>query len=299
MTGVAPGLLHVRAHKLAFRMPVFRFLNENYRVNRIQAISLTESIQETRIVHLPPGTRIDNFIVGQVLGEGGFGAVYEVTSLDGRVKHALKIEATNAVPQVLCMEVQLLRTLDQRRFCHFCRTHGKDRKTLPQGTFNYVIMTLVEKSIQELRKYQHCRRNPKPGSALRLAQHRLLASRREAWTHYHWSYRTRRASEDLHARLRDGANTLRKTTRPSQFDTRGRKLDFEARNPSRRAQLFQGCSAEYSKVMDHIDSLRYYDQPNYNKIFNLLRRSLASCQLAERPYDWVDPRWPNVQIKRA
>ena len=60
--------------------------------------SLTESIQETRIVHLPPGTRIDNFIVGQLLGEGEFGAVYEVTSMDGRVKHALKIEATNAVP---------------------------------------------------------------------------------------------------------------------------------------------------------------------------------------------------------
>jgi tau tubulin kinase len=112
---------------------------------------LTENIhQETRMVHLPSGTLIDNFIVGQVLGEGGFGTVYEVTSLDGRVKHALKIEATNAVPQVLCMEVQLLRT--QRGFRHFCRIHRKGRETLPQGTFNYMIMTLVGKSIQELRR---------------------------------------------------------------------------------------------------------------------------------------------------
>uniref|UniRef100_A0A914CXT0 Uncharacterized protein n=1 Tax=Acrobeloides nanus TaxID=290746 RepID=A0A914CXT0_9BILA len=70
-------------------------------------------------------------------------------------------------------------------------------------------------------------------------------------------------------------------------------------NPIRRVQLFQGCTEEYSEIMDHIDSLRYYDQPDYDKIFNLLRRSLSSCQLAERPYDWVDPRWPNVQIKRA
>jgi hypothetical protein len=51
--------------------------------------------------------------------------------------------------------------------------------------------------------------------------------------------------------------------------------------------------------MNHIDSLRYYDMPDYDKIFNLLRRSLASRQLAERPYDWVDRRWPNVKIKRA
>jgi tau tubulin kinase len=113
---------------------------------------LTESIQETRMVHLPPGTRIDNFIVGQLVGEGGFGAVYEVTSMDGRVKHVLKIEAKNAVPQVLCMEVQLLCTLDQRGFRHFCRIYRKGREILPQGTFNYMIMTLVGKSIQELRK---------------------------------------------------------------------------------------------------------------------------------------------------
>ena len=67
----------------------------------------------------------------------------------------------------------------------------------------------------------------------------------------------------------------------------------------RHAQLLQGCPAEYSEIMDHIDSLRYYDMPDYDKIFNLLRRSLASRQLPERSYDWVDPHWPNVKIKRA
>ena len=105
------------------------------------------------MVHLPPGTRINNFIVGQLLGKGAFGAVYEVTSKDGSEKHALKVEPTKSMPQVLRMEVQLLSALDQHGFLrHFCRIHGKGRKTRQQETFNYVIMTLVGKSIQDLRK---------------------------------------------------------------------------------------------------------------------------------------------------
>ena len=109
-----------------------------------------------QLVRLPPGTRIDNFIVGKVLGEGGFGAVYEVTSPDGREKYALKVEASNAVPQVLCMEVQLLNMLDQRGFLrHFCRIHGRGRESRPQGTFNYVVITLVGKSFQDLRKVSY------------------------------------------------------------------------------------------------------------------------------------------------
>uniref|UniRef100_A0A914CXR6 Protein kinase domain-containing protein n=1 Tax=Acrobeloides nanus TaxID=290746 RepID=A0A914CXR6_9BILA len=92
------------------------------------------------MVHLPPGTRIDNFIVGQLLGKGGFGAIYE-------------IEATTAVPQSSAWRYSCFaHWTSADSFCHFCRTHGKGRETLPQGTFNYVIMTLVEKSIQELRK---------------------------------------------------------------------------------------------------------------------------------------------------
>uniref|UniRef100_A0A914CGZ0 Protein kinase domain-containing protein n=1 Tax=Acrobeloides nanus TaxID=290746 RepID=A0A914CGZ0_9BILA len=47
-----------------------------------------------QLVRLPPGTRIDNFSVGRVVGEGGFGAVYEVTSLDGRV--SIKTGSKNA-----------------------------------------------------------------------------------------------------------------------------------------------------------------------------------------------------------
>lgn len=106
-----------------------------------------------QLVRLPPGTKIDNFIVGRVLGEGGFGAVYEVTSMDGKDKYALKVEATSAIPQVLCMEVQLLNMLDQRGFLrHFTRMFGRGRESRPQGTFNYVVMTLVGKSLQDLRK---------------------------------------------------------------------------------------------------------------------------------------------------
>jgi len=69
-------------------------------------------------------------------------------------------------------------------------------------------------------------------------------------------------------------------------------------DPSKRMQMFQGCPPEFSEVMDHIDGLRYYDKPDYEKCYALLRKSLQTCRMQERPYDWEDPRWPSVQIKR-
>jgi tau tubulin kinase len=63
--------------------------------------------------------------------------------------------------------------------------------------------------------------------------------------------------------------------------------------------LFQGCPQEYSEIMDHVDGLRYYDAPDYQRIYNLLKRSLATRGIQERPYDWENPRWPQVQIRPA
>ncbi|KAK5978024.1 Protein kinase domain-containing protein [Trichostrongylus colubriformis] len=51
-------------------------------------------------------------------------------------------------------------------------------------------------------------------------------------------------------------------------------------------QLFAGCPKEYIYVMLYIDSLRYYDKPNYAIIRGLLRDALTSNNLNEFPYDW-------------
>uniref|UniRef100_A0A914DM66 Protein kinase domain-containing protein n=1 Tax=Acrobeloides nanus TaxID=290746 RepID=A0A914DM66_9BILA len=316
------------------------------------------------MVHLPRGTRIDNFIVGQLLGEGSFGAVYEVTSKDGSEKHALKVESTKSMPQVLRMEVQLLNTLDQLGFLrHFCRIHGKGRETRQQVSFNYVIMTLVGKSIQDLRMMspaQHFNINTAVGVGIQSLEalqdlhsigylHRdvkpsnIATGRAEIGElqkiymldfgmarkyvkedHPPFTIRHARERAEFRGTVRYAAISCHIGREQSRKDdceswlytlielTNGRLPWCEedmaqagnwkqtARsNPILRAQLFEGCPAEYSEIMNHIDSLRYYDMPDYDKIFNLLRRSLASRKLAEHPYDWVDRRWPNVKIKRS
>ena len=56
---------------------------------------------------LAPGTRIGTntiWTVRKLLGEGGFGAVYQVTDPQGR-SFALKVEDVNAQNQLLQMEV--------------------------------------------------------------------------------------------------------------------------------------------------------------------------------------------------
>ncbi|KHJ92496.1 hypothetical protein OESDEN_07616 [Oesophagostomum dentatum] len=51
-------------------------------------------------------------------------------------------------------------------------------------------------------------------------------------------------------------------------------------------ELFAGCPKEYIHMMFYIDSLRYYDKPNYAVLRGLLRDALDSNALSEYPYDW-------------
>jgi len=299
-----------------------------------------------------------------VLGAGTFGAVYEVTSPDGREKYALKVEASNAVPQVLCMEVQLLDTLDKRGFLrHFCRIFGKGRESRPQGTFNYVMMTYVGKSLQDLRKMVACHyfsvstaigagiqslealedlhsigylhRDIKPGN---ITTGKVETGELGKIYMLDFGMARKYVKEDFppftirHPRQRAGfRGTVRYAPISCHLEReQSRKDDCEsllytllelttgrlpwrdisdmkqvgdwkqaARNdPAKRAQMFQNCPPEFAEVMDHFDSLRYYDKPDYAKCYGLLRKSLITVKLPERPYDWEDPRWPNVQIKR-
>ncbi|KAK6050358.1 hypothetical protein COOONC_12138 [Cooperia oncophora] len=54
--------------------------------------------------------------------------------------------------------------------------------------------------------------------------------------------------------------------------------DPEYRRKGREYNIFTLCS--------YIDSLRYYDKPNYAIIRGLLRDALTSNALSEFPYDW-------------
>lgn len=57
-------------------------------------------------------------------------------------------------------------------------------------------------------------------------------------------------------------------------------------------ELFGGCPREYVEIIRYIDSIRYYDTPNYQFIYNLMRRALVSMRVNEFPYDWEQPARP-------
>jgi hypothetical protein len=60
----------------------------------------------------------------------------------------LKVEGVSEQIQVLKMEVFVLNELSKRGNRHFCKIEDKGR----YGSFNFVVMTLVGKSLQDLRK---------------------------------------------------------------------------------------------------------------------------------------------------
>ena len=61
------------------------------------------------------------------------------------------------------------------------------------------------------------------------------------------------------------------------------------RRPENYNQLFAGCPVQYAEIMRQVDTLTYYDRPDYTAIYALLRRAMIANRLQEFPYDW-EPR---------
>ncbi|EFO92899.1 hypothetical protein CRE_10044 [Caenorhabditis remanei] len=98
------------------------------------------------LIQLSAGQQVQRWKIEKKLGEGGFGAVYRVFDSSG--KYAMKVEGANEEIQVLKLEVSVLTELSKRGNRHFCRIEDKGRFK----NFNYVVMTLVGKSLEDLRK---------------------------------------------------------------------------------------------------------------------------------------------------
>ncbi|PIC45011.1 hypothetical protein B9Z55_005181 [Caenorhabditis nigoni] len=102
--------------------------------------------QVPEVVELAAGYRILDYKVVRFIARGAFGAVYQVDHIN-TLPFALKLESRKAEPRNLKVEAVVLRTLLTLRSPYFCRLYfcGRAEK------FNFIIMTLVGKNLNELR----------------------------------------------------------------------------------------------------------------------------------------------------
>jgi len=299
------------------------------------------------LVQLNPGQKVERWTIDKKLGEGGFGAVYLCSDATG--KYALKTEGANEQIQVLKMEVFVLTELTKRASKHFCRIEDKGRF----GSFNYVVMTLVGKSLQDLRKenpLQHFSMGTAIGAGLQTLQaledlhgigylHRdvkpgnytigraelnelrkiyiLDFGMARKFTNDQGVIRRPRAAAGFRGTVRYApisCHIQRELCRKDDVEvwvymcvelTTGNlpwksvqdmnevgEFKKRVRLPQFQNELFNGCPREYAEILTYVDNLKYYDKPNYQQIYDLMRRAFTSQGVQEFPYDWEKPAAP-------
>ncbi|CAB3396815.1 unnamed protein product [Caenorhabditis bovis] len=59
-------------------------------------------------------------------------------------------------------------------------------------------------------------------------------------------------------------------------------------NEVAQKKFYGGCPREYIDIMRTIDSGRFFDEPNYQRIYYLLRSAMENTGAKEYPYDWEE-----------
>ncbi len=296
-----------------------------------------------------PGQVVGRWRVDKKLGEGGFGAVYKVSGPTAGGLAALKVEGAQEASQVRKMEVlvleELLRTGRNR---HFCSILDRGRNQ----SINYVVMTFVGPSLQDLRKtanppnqflsmgtalfagmqclegledlhfigYLH--RDVKPGNyAIGRAEvgeqkkvyvldfgmcRGMISPRtgRKKTPRERCGFRgtIRYASINCH----DGVEMCEKDDLEQWFyqqveltkgilpwrDMQDKDQVLVAKRRARDPnyglkELLGGCPREYVQIFQYIDTLKYHDQPDYQRVYTLLRQAAQNAGINPNdPYDW-------------
>ncbi|KAK0407071.1 hypothetical protein QR680_018980 [Steinernema hermaphroditum] len=61
-------------------------------------------------------------------------------------------------------------------------------------------------------------------------------------------------------------------------------------------ELFAGCPREYIDIMSYLDTVRYYDTPDYRRLSEAMKQAITAHNLQEYPYDWEKPEWQKLSV---
>ncbi|KAK0420819.1 hypothetical protein QR680_014908 [Steinernema hermaphroditum] len=75
----------------------------------------------------------------------------------------------------------------------------------------------------------------------------------------------------------------------------------DCRKGRQMRMLFGGCPREYIDILRLVDAHKFFDAPDYPKIYGLMRDAMASCRSQEYPYDWeaeaLESKRPGEKVK--
>uniref|UniRef100_A0A915Q6S5 Protein kinase domain-containing protein n=1 Tax=Setaria digitata TaxID=48799 RepID=A0A915Q6S5_9BILA len=288
------------------------------------------------LVQLEIGSIVEGWKIDGKLGEGAFGAVY-VCSRDNK-KYALKVESIHEKVGFLKMELTVLSKLkEQDRLRHFCTIEDKGK----HKNFFYIVMTMVGKSLQELRleaqnkKFSlgtaisvgikclealedlhnigYLHRDVKPGNFAigRPEVYVLDFGMARLYIHEDGTMRNPRALTGFRGTVKYAplsAHILRELCRKDDVEswlymvvelTNGKlpwrnMTEINAIGVSKKQcrrdkgikKLFGGCPRKYVEILQICDRTKFFDTPDYEKIYSLMRNAIRDTRSQEYPYDW-------------
>ncbi|OHT16365.1 Casein kinase I isoform alpha [Tritrichomonas foetus] len=95
---------------------------------------------------IPAGTRVDRYIVVELIGEGGYGDIYEVKDSETGNKYAMKIEYLDAEKRGLQLETKILKSIQSSNLFPSFIASGTSEN------FKYIVMELMGPSLSLLRR---------------------------------------------------------------------------------------------------------------------------------------------------
>jgi serine/threonine protein kinase len=215
--------------------------------------------------YLKPGARVSHFRVCKMIGEGGYGEIYDVVDQRNDLHRALKIEYLDAPKQALEIEIAILRDLQDSPLFPKFMTSGRTSR------FLYLVMELLGPSISSVRKV-------------------LPSGRYSKYSYMHLAYHSLRTLEQLHAH-----GIVHRDVKPGNFLIRR-----DRRNPvvmidfglSMRFRRPDGTHEPLSEEAGYTGTIRYSSANAHNELTLSRRDDLISWFYATIELATGDTPWP-------